>query len=148
MKLKGNKAILNEHKTAFLCSRKCPAEIVLKSYDWARKRRKNGNCIVSGNHSQIEKDVFDILLKGSQPLILILARGMKVRFQPTIKNAIENNRLLVLSYFPDHIKRITRKTAKQRNKKILEISDNIIVGYKTPGGQLDNLLADKNFDIL
>ena len=29
---RGNKEILNLHKTAFLCSRKVPANIILKSY--------------------------------------------------------------------------------------------------------------------
>ena len=77
MKFIGNKDILNLEKTAFLCSRKVPAEIILKSCDWAKRQRENGNCIVCGNHSQTEKDVFEILLKGKQPLILVLARSMK-----------------------------------------------------------------------
>jgi hypothetical protein len=33
MKTLGNNEILKMNKTAFLCSQKCPAEIVLKSYD-------------------------------------------------------------------------------------------------------------------
>jgi hypothetical protein len=57
----GKKDILNLEKTAFLCSRKVPAEIVLKSYDWAKQQREKSICIVCGNHSQIEKDVFKIL---------------------------------------------------------------------------------------
>lgn len=36
----GNTDILKLHKTAFLCSRKCPADIVLKSYDCAIKQRE------------------------------------------------------------------------------------------------------------
>lgn len=55
MKTWGNNEILKLNKTAFLCSQKCPAEIVLKSYDWAKEQREQGNCIVCGNHSQIEK---------------------------------------------------------------------------------------------
>ena len=35
----GNKVIVNLHKTAFLCSRKCPADIVLKSLDWAKSKK-------------------------------------------------------------------------------------------------------------
>ena len=53
----GNKALLELNKTAFLCSRKVPASIVLKCYDWAIQQREDGNCIISGFHSQIEKDV-------------------------------------------------------------------------------------------
>jgi hypothetical protein len=59
----GNKKILNLHKTAFLCSRKIPADIILKSYDWAIEQRDKGICIISGFHSKIEKDVFQYLYK-------------------------------------------------------------------------------------
>jgi hypothetical protein len=65
----GSIDILKLHKTAFLCSRKCPADIVLKSYDWAIERREKGECVISGFHSKIEKDVLHYLLKGAQPII-------------------------------------------------------------------------------
>lgn len=116
MKTWGNKEILKLHKTAFLCSQKCPAHIVLKSYDWAKEQRKEGNCIVCGNHSQIEKDVFEILLRGKQPLILVLVRGMKKIWEPEIERAVNENRLLVVSPFEDDVKRVTRITARKRMK--------------------------------
>ncbi len=43
-----NTALLNLHKVAFLCSRKCPAAVVLKSYDWAIEQRDKGVCVISG----------------------------------------------------------------------------------------------------
>ena len=58
----GNKNILKLTKVAFLCSRKCPASIVLKSYDWAIAQREVGKCVISGFHSKIEKDVLHYLL--------------------------------------------------------------------------------------
>jgi hypothetical protein len=75
----GNTEILKHNKTGFPSSRKCPAEVVLKSCEWAKKQRAEGNCVVCGNHSQIEKDVFETLLKGKQPLVLVLPRGLKRR---------------------------------------------------------------------
>jgi len=148
MNFLGNKDILNLEKMAFLCSRKVPAEIVLKSYDWAKEQRKKGVCVVCSNHSQIEKDVFQILLKGKQPLILVLARSMKKRLEPIIKEAVENNRLLIISPFDKEIKRITRETAEIRNKYIIEISNKITVAYKTPKGQLNKLLKNIEYDKL
>jgi len=148
MEYLGNKDILNFEKTAFLCSRKVPAEIVLKSYDWAKQQREKSICIVCGNHSQIEKDVFEILLKGKQPLILVLARTMKKRLEPKIKEAVKSNRLLIISPFNKETKRITRETAEIRNKYIMELSDKITVAYKTPNGQLDKLLKNVEYDEL
>ena len=148
MEHKGNIAILGLYKTAFLCSQKCPADVVLKSYDWAKEQRKQGNCIICGNHSQIEKDVFEILLKGKQALILVLARGMKTRWGTEIEKAVKSNRLLIISPFEKKVKRIKRKTAKKRNERILKICDRIIVGYKTKNGQLEELLNERIYEQL
>ncbi len=148
MEYKGNIKILDLYKTAFLCSQRCPAEIVLKSYDWAKEQREKGNCIVCGNHSQIEKDVFEILLKGKQPLILVLAREMKTRWKTEIENTVSESRLLVISPFEKDVKRITRETAKKRNEKILEICDKIMVGYKSKNGQLEKLLNGIEYEQL
>ena len=136
----GNKKILTHHKTAFLCSRKCPADIVLKSLDWAKGKKDNGECVISCFHSRIEKDVFDILLKGTQPLILVLARGMKKRWPKEIKNAVEQERLLIISPFGNAVKRITQDTAKERNKIMVEITDEIFLAYVHQNGNLDDLV--------
>lgn len=144
----GHLAILDNYKVGFLSSQKCPAEVILKSYDWARQQRQKGNCIVCSNHSQIEKDVFEILIKGRQPLILVLARGMKTRWEPAIQNAVEEKRLLIVTSFEPGTRRITRETARKRNQKIIELSDRIIVGYVTEGGQLDDLIKGKEYEQL
>ncbi len=141
----GNKDILNHHKTGFLSSRKCPADVVLKSYEWAKKQRSEGNCIVCGNHSQIEKDVFEILLKGNQPLVLVLPRGLKSRWPKEWLEAIDKNRLLIISPFSKDVKRVTRETAIKKNKTIIELSTEIIVGYSSEGGQLADLLKNKTY---
>lgn len=140
----GNKTLLDEYKVGFLCSRKVPASIVLKSYDWAKEQRKKKICVVIGNHSQIEKDVFQILLMGKQPLILVLARGMLKRVDIIIKNEIDNNRLLVIAPFTNSIIRVTSETAERRNKYITEISDSLIIGYMSKNGMLERNLKNEN----
>lgn len=144
----GNKNILNNNKTAFLCSRKVPAGIILESYDWAKQQREAGNCIVCSNHSPIEKDVFDILLKGKQPLILVLPRGLKKHWEPEILEAVQNNRLLIVSPFDKTVTRITRETAQIKNETIIELADDIVAGYIEKGGQLEELLKERNYKTL
>jgi predicted Rossmann fold nucleotide-binding protein DprA/Smf involved in DNA uptake len=142
----GNTEILKHHKTGFLSSRKCSAEIVLKSYEWAKKQRAEGNCVVCGNHSQIEKDVFEILLKGDQPLVLVLPRGIKKRWDKSWLEKVEKGRLLIASPFDKGVTRVTRETAIKKNETIINLSDSIVIGYKSPGGQLDKLLINIEFD--
>ena len=136
----GNRTILEAHKTAFLCSRKCPSEIVIKSLDWAVEKKNTEQCVISGFHSRIEKDVFNILLKGRQPIILVLARGMKTHWPAEIKTANNQERLLVISPFEKSITRTTQKTANIRNKYMLQIADEIYIPYYTPNGNLDKLI--------
>lgn len=149
MKTFGNKEILKLYKTAFLCSQKCPAEIVLKSFDWAKEQREKGNCIVCGNHSQIEKDVFGILLKGKQPVILVLPRSLKKRWEPEILNAVNQKRLLVISPFDDNSNsRITRENAIKKNETIISLGNKIVVGFRTKNGQLEKLLKGVEYEVL
>jgi predicted Rossmann fold nucleotide-binding protein DprA/Smf involved in DNA uptake len=139
----GNKEILNNYKIGFLCSRKVPANIILKTYDWTVEQREKGVCVVSGFHSKIEKDVFDILIKGTQPIILVLARSMMNRWPQTINDAVKQERLLIISPFEKDVKRITSSTALKRNEQIVELADEIIIPYQVKDGLIDNLIHTK-----
>lgn len=138
----GNKQLLENYKIAFLCSRKCPADAILKSYDWAIEQREKGVCVISGFHSKIEKDVLHYLLKGTQPIILALARGLKKRLEPELKDALNEKRLLIVTPFDEKVKRVTRETANQRNRLMAELADEIFVAYALPGGNIEKLITD------
>ncbi len=138
----GNIDILSLHKTAFLCSRKCPADIVLKSYDWAIEQREKGACVISGFHSKIEKDVLHYLFKGTQPLILTLARGFKKKLEPAFEKALDNNRLLIITPFEEKIIRVTEESANRRNRLMVELADEVFIAYASKDGNLDKLLSE------
>jgi len=138
--LLGNERLLELRKTAFLCSRKIPASAVLKCYDWAIAQREAGNCIISGFHSQLEKDVLHYLLKGNQPIIIALARGLKQRIEPELVKPLDQGRILIVSPFNKTVKRVNEQTAEIRNKMMIELADNITVGYASEGGKLESIL--------
>ena len=138
----GNTELLNIRKTAFLCSRKIPASVVLKCYDWAIAQRENGICVISGFHSTIEKDVFHYLLKGTQPIIMPLARGLKEKFPPELKRAVNAGRLLIVTPFNEKVQYVTAKTAEERNRFMIELADEVVIGYAGPGGMLERLVAE------
>lgn len=146
----GNNDLLRSKKIAFLCSRKISSQAVLKCYDWAIQQRESGNCVISGFHSQIEKDVFHYLAKGDQPIILALPRGLKKRWEPEIKELLKTDRFLIISPFEESVTRITQKTASIRNQMMIELADEVVVGYMDPGGGLYELLntSDKSISLL
>jgi hypothetical protein len=136
----GNSELLKLNTTAFLCSRKVPASTVLKCYDWAIAQREAGICVISGFHSTIEKDVLHYLLKGKQPIIVALARGLKEKMESEFKAPLEQGRLLFITPFNKEVKRVSTLTATTRNQMMIEIANQITIGYASKGGQLENLL--------
>jgi hypothetical protein len=136
----GNLSLWQLHKTTFLCSRKVPAAQVLKCYDWAVAMRDAGRCVMLGAHSQLEKDVLHYLLKGTQPVVVVLARGMKKKLEPELAGAVENQRLLLVSTFPSNVTRVTSDTAMARNRFMLEHAQEVTIGMASSTGQLAQLL--------
>lgn len=136
----GNTALLELPKTAFLCSRRCPAQVVLKSYDWAIEKRNAKTCVLSGNHSQIEQDVLHYLLKGEQPIIVALGRGLKKRLEPELAEALEKNQLLIITPFSSRVTRVTQETANKRNELMAELANEIFVAYAQPNGNVERLV--------
>ena len=66
----GNTSLLEREKIGFLASRRVPPEAVMRCLDWATRMRDEGVCVMSGFQSPLEKEVLNILLKGTSPLIL------------------------------------------------------------------------------
>lgn len=143
----GNSELLKLKSTTFLCSRQVPANTVLKCYDWAIEQREKGNCIISGFHSTIEKDVLHYLLKGKQPIIIALARGLKEKIEPVFEKPLAEGRLLFITPFNKEIKRVTAQTAAVRNAMMIELADQITIGYANREGQLQKLLANTKKEI-
>ena len=102
--------------------------------------KNSGRCVISGFHSQIEKDVLEILLRGSQPIIIVLARGMKKQWSKEIKFAINANRILIISPYKDNILHISQKNANKSNNVMLELADEIYLAYATENGNLEKLI--------
>jgi predicted Rossmann fold nucleotide-binding protein DprA/Smf involved in DNA uptake len=144
----GNTDLLKLPKTAFLCSRKIPASAVLKCYDWAIEQREKGNCVISGFHSQLEKDVLHYLLKGNQPIIIALARGLKQRIEPELIKPLDQGRILIISPFDKSVTRVTEKTAEIRNRMMINLADIITVGYVSKGGEIEKLLKTTTKSII
>src|SRR3990170_6732323 len=93
----GNLGSLSQPRTALFCSVRCPGDAILGAYDAARKIRDEGVTVVSGFHSPVEKECLRILLRGKQPIIMCLARGLEgMRLPSEWRKPLEDERLLLL----------------------------------------------------
>lgn len=138
----GNELYLNNHIIAYLCSGRYSTTAVLRSYDWANTVRNRKSCIISGFHSVLEKDVLKILLNGTCPICMVLARGMYKKLDPTLKEKIDCGRLLLITPFKSSVTYVTKETAIIRNRLVIELADEIVVAHITPGGKLEQQIKD------
>ena len=143
----GNKEIWELSKTAFLCSDKFSAGSVMKSYDWAADMKRQGRCVISGFQSKLEKDVFDLLLRGSQPVILALARSLYDKPPAKLKPHIEAGHLLIVSQFAPNIGRSNRNLAYLRNQFIVDNADEVVFAHIHAGGMLEKLKLREGLSI-
>lgn len=120
----GNKELLDLPKIAFLASNAIPLDMVLKCYDWAVQMANKGKCVVSGFSSHLEKDVFHFLIKGKQPIIIVIARRMYKQVPPEWELLLKKNRLLVISV-SDAVRQ-SKQTALKRNRYICDVADRIV----------------------
>lgn len=138
----GNQELLKLQKTAFLASSNIASETVLQVYDWATEMRCRGECVISGFNSKLEQDVLHFLLKGSQPIILVLARRMYKVIPEELQEALNQNRLLIVSV--SNAARQSKNTAMMRNKWLCEIADRILFVGVTEQSSLYALKAAFN----
>lgn len=139
---RGNIELLQLPKTAFLSSRNISPPSVMACYDWATQQRSAGRCVISGFHSQIEKDVLHFLLKGKQPVILVLGRSLYKQLPEELIKPLEENRLLIVSVVSQTTNRQSVESSMIRNKYIIENADEVVFGSLDPNGMLNQLLAE------
>ena len=115
-------------------------EPIVQAYDFARATRDAGVTVIGGFQSPIEKDCLDLLLRGSQPVIICPARSLHGIRLPTVwKKAIEQQRLLLLSPFAERIRRPNAEISEQRNEFVASIADQVLFAYANPGGKTEAL---------
>ena len=135
----GNLDLLAQPKTALFCSARCPGKVILTTYDQAAKWRDAIRCVISGFHSPVEKECLQILLRGTQPIIICPARALPKRLPPDWKTPLTAGRLLILSVFAATASRITAELAARRNEFVAALADEVFIAHATAGGNLETL---------
>jgi predicted Rossmann fold nucleotide-binding protein DprA/Smf involved in DNA uptake len=139
----GDLKILKKPLLGFFCSVKCPGELILRSYDLARSLRDKETPIIGGFHSPIEKDCLELLLKGTQPIILCPARSIEnMLVKKVFRQPLDEGRLLFLAPFEKKIKRQTVATSQLRNRFVAMLANAAFVVYADAGGKLDQLCLE------
>lgn len=94
---KGNYALLDRPSVAFFASRVVPPAIREQALQWAKQCCSTDRVVMSGFHSPLEKEVFQLLLDARHPVIWGLGRTLYRRYPPEIEAALSEARILIFA---------------------------------------------------
>ncbi len=138
----GDLQLLARETTALFCSSQCPGAAILRTFDRMTQMRDAGQIVLGGFHSPMEQDCLRILLRGTQPIILVLARALpNLRLAPELVPAYRDGRLLCLSPFGTQQTRVTAALAAQRNRLAAAVASRVLVASAAEGSRTTALLA-------
>lgn len=139
----GDQQILQRPLLALFTTTRCPGDVILRLYDAARNLRDAGVPIIGGFHTPMEKECLDLLLRGTQPVVICTARSLhRMRIPAVWKPAILAGRLLLVSPFVERHRRITAELAALRNRFVADIAAAIFVAHATPGSKTEGFCRD------
>jgi len=134
----GDSGLLNAPLLALFCSVKCPASIILKTYDLAQTLKDKHVGVISGFHSPVEKEVLVTLLHGDSVIVICPARSIQnMRVPADWKKPLEQQRLLVVSPFAENQPRATQEMATIRNQLVAALAQQVFVAYAEPDGKTE-----------
>lgn len=123
----GNTDLLKQPMTAFLAPSKIAPESVLPTLDWATDMAQSGRVIVSGFSSRLETDVWDVLVRGSSSIVMVLVRHKYKIVPMELRPLLDEGRLLIV--FLEIASRLDRKTAPRRNAYVAALASEIVFPY-------------------
>lgn len=133
----GNGELIRAPMLAIFSSAKCPASSILKAHDYAKEIRDGEMGIISGFHAPAEKEVLEVLLKGTCPIIVVLGRRLEgARVPAAWKVEIGKGRMLVISPFKEYQKRVTKEISVRQNDLAAHLAGRVLIVHASEGGSL------------
>ena len=141
----GDAAILDRPSVALFCSIKCPGKLILETYDLAKRLREEGTLVISPFHSPMEQECLRILLRSPNPVLWGLARGLyrNIPVKPVdCRPAVTEGRLIMVTPFPETVRKITIQTATTRNRLVAHLATAVIIAHAAPGSKMESLCRE------
>ena len=85
---------------------------------------RKGECVISGFTSRLESDVWNFLVRGSQPIIVVLTRGKFKVIPMKYRPLLDAGRLLIS--FLGYGSHPCREYAARRNEYVASIANSLV----------------------
>lgn len=137
METLGNASLLDRKKIGYFASSKIATLSVLPTLDWATEvANREDVAIVSGFHSQMEREVLDFLLQGKCGIICVLARSIYKKVPCKFQEAYKAARVLFISPYKTSTTMTSRLLCQRRNEYVASISDEHVFSSLTANSSL------------
>jgi predicted Rossmann fold nucleotide-binding protein DprA/Smf involved in DNA uptake len=139
----GNTDLLTRPKLALFCSTRCPGTLILQTYDLAQRLRQAPTAVAGGFHTPVEKTCLEALLRGPGAVIICpAARLSGARIPAAYRQPLTEARMLLLSPFPETLRRATAETATARNRFVAGLAERIFIAYAAPESRTEALCRE------
>jgi predicted Rossmann fold nucleotide-binding protein DprA/Smf involved in DNA uptake len=139
----GDPGLLRIPLTAWFSSGRLPADLVIPALEMARAMRDEGVAVASGFHSAVERECLELLVRGSQPVLVCPARTLAgARLPSDRRRAVEEGRMLIVSTQDDAVRRPSARSAEARNRVVAALAERVFIAGAVPGGRLHALARE------
>jgi predicted Rossmann fold nucleotide-binding protein DprA/Smf involved in DNA uptake len=139
----GKLDLLGRPKLALFCSGSFPAELLPQIDDFIQTIKQKTLAVISGFHSSGESYCLGQLLSARQPVIICPARSLdKMRVRKNYNEALEEGRLLFVSFFRSHRHRSDLEMALRRNRLVAALADKVLVPYAAAGSKTEQFCKE------
>lgn len=139
----GNNSLFGRRKIGFLAGSKIAPLSVLPTLDWASEiATREDVAVVSGFHSQLERQVLALLLKGKCGIICVLARSLYSKVPTEYKSAFDCGRVLFIT--EEKQSRATKDSASRRNQLLATLADELYLPQISKESSIHKLLINYN----
>ena len=90
----------------------------------------------------MEKALLRHLLDAGLPVIQVLASGLPASLDDALQAPLAAGRLLVITRYAASVNHPCRDKCWQRNRMLLELSDEVVIGYASAGGTLERFCRE------
>ena len=137
----GGRYLLEQSKVGFLASRGAVTRHGNLSLN-------QGEVIISGFLSPMERAVFRSGLRRGKPMIWVKPWGLEVgEDSPEVQRAVDEDRLLIVSPFDDMVAVPSARRAAWCNQYVLAHCDRMVIGHLNPEGMLACVLSEADPDL-
>lgn len=137
--LTGERRLLQTPLLGLVSSVQCPGSVIVRLLDAMRAVRSAGITVIGGFHSPVERECLELLLAGTQPIVLVQARPT-TRLSLAVRTAMEAGRLAVLSPVDDSLPRMSKELAAARNEVVADLASTLFVPYAARGSATEQLI--------